>query len=217
MTATSRRPADSRLPALYPIIDIDLCRMRGREPRALAEAYVAGGARLLQLRQKSGASGAFLETSRIIIEALRGQSVSVILNDRADLAVLAGAQGVHIGQDDLPAAAVRAIVGPDRLVGCSTHTTHQVGEALGAGVDYIAVGPVFMTSTKDTGYGPRGLDLVRYAAATGRPVVAIGGITLDTAADVIAAGATSVAVISDLLSAGDPAQRVRDFLVALRR
>ena len=212
MTVISPRPADSPLPRLYPIIDIDLCRMRGRDPRAVADAYASGGAGLLQLRQKTGGSGPFLQACRSVIAELRGRPVRVIVNDRADVAVMAGAHGVHIGQDDLPPATVRAIVGSERLVGLSTHTTRQIDDAVAENVDYIAVGPVFRTSTKDTGYEPRGLDLVRYAASRGVPVVAIGGITLETAAEVLAAGAASVAVISDLLSTADPARRVRDFL-----
>ena len=216
MTVTSPRRADTPLPRLYPIIDIDLCQMRGVDPRALAAACVSGGARLLQLRQKSAASGPFLQTCRTIIDAVRGAAVTVIVNDRADLAVMAGADGVHVGQDDLIPADVRAIVGPGRLIGISTHTPAQVDEAVREPVDYIAVGPVFRTSTKDTGYEPRGLDLVRYAAGRGLPIVAIGGITLERAAEVFAAGAASVAVISGLLSGGDPARRVRAFLGAER-
>ena len=189
MTVTSPRLADTPLPRLYPIIDIDLCEMRGVDARTLAAACVAGGARLLQLRQKSAGTGPFLQTCRTILEALRGNAVTVIVNDRADIAVMAGADGVHVGQDDLPPADVRAIVGAGRLIGISTHTTAQVDEAVRQPVDYIAVGPVFRTSTKDTGYEPRGLDLVRYAAGRGLPVIAIGGITPERAGEVFAAGA----------------------------
>ena len=217
MTAISPRPADAPLPRLYPIIDIDLCRMRGRDPLALAHEVVAAGARLLQIRQKAGGTGPFLATCRGIVDALRSTSAIVIVNDRADVAVMAGAQGVHVGQEDLPPPVVRGIVGPHRLIGLSTHTTTQVDDALSADVDYIAVGPIFRTGTKDTGYEPRGLDLIRYAAGRGRPVVAIGGVTLANAASVLAAGAASVAVISDLLADGDPAQRVREFLALAPR
>ncbi len=110
---------------------------------------------------------------------------------------------------------MRAIVGPDAIVGVSTHDRDQIDEALGGEASYVAVGPVFLTSTKDTGYAPRGLDLVRYAAGRGKPVVAIGGITLERAPDVVAAGASWLAVISDLLVGGDPEARVRAFVERL--
>lgn len=188
--------------------------MRGVDPRALASGCFAGGARFVQLRQKSAGSGSFVALAREILSLAGPAGAQLILNDRADLAVIAGAAGVHVGQQDLPVAAVRAIVGTDAIVGISTHTRPQVDEALDTTADYVAVGPVFQTSTKDTGYEPRGLDLLRYAAGRGKPVVAIGGITLETAPDVIAAGATSVAVISDLMAAGDVSERVRRYLMA---
>jgi len=139
------------------------------------------------------------------------------VNDRADLALMSGATGVHVGQDDLAPAAARRLLGPDRYVGYSTHTTAQVDAASIEPVTYIAIGPVFGTRTKATGYEPIGLALVSEAAraSRGHPVVAIGGITLETAPAVIAAGASSVAVIADLLATGDPAARVRAFLGAL--
>ena len=147
----------------------------------------------------------------------------VIVNDRADVALLAGAAGVHVGQDDLPAGAVRAWFPRLTLVGLSTHTQAQIDAAREDAPDYVAVGPVFGTATKATGYDAVGLDLVSYAARAGgqgaarteRPVVAIGGITLERAPRVIEAGATSVAVISDLLIGGDPARRVRDYVRVL--
>ena len=142
---------------------------------------------------------------------------TVIVNDRADIARLSGAAGVHVGQDDLAPAQVRGLLGPDAIVGLSTHTTEQLDRALREPVDYVAVGPVFGTATKATGYEPIGVELVRTAAARcaarNVPLVAIGGITRDRAQEVLAAGARSVAVISDILANGDPAARVRDFLV----
>lgn len=220
MTANSHRRADlpaGLLPALYPIVDVDLCRMRGRDPVALAAAFADGGARVLQVRQKSGGSGDLLAVCREVIEATRAAGVTVIVNDRADVAVMCGAAGVHVGQDDLPVPAVRRIIGPDRLIGLSTHTSRQVDEALNADIDYLAVGPVFRTATKDTGYDARGLELIRYAAGRGRPVVAIGGVTPANAGDVLAAGAAAVAVISDLLSTNDPAARVGEYLAISSR
>jgi thiamine-phosphate pyrophosphorylase len=138
------------------------------------------------------------------------------VNDRADIARLSGAAGVHIGQDDLAPAQARAVLGPKAIVGLSTHTAEQVDRALREPIDYLAVGPIFGTGTKTTGYEPVGVEAVREAAvkAAARhvPVVAIGGITLERSRSVLEAGAGSVAVISDLLSGGDPAARVREFL-----
>ena len=138
----------------------------------------------------------------------------MIVNDRVDLARLSGATGVHVGQDDVPPAAARAQLGPAAIVGISTHTSAQIDTAIHEPVSYIAVGPVFGTDTKHTGYDAVGLDFVR--AARGRvpggiPIVAIGGMTLERAPLVIAAGASMVAVIGDLLSTGDPEGRVRAY------
>jgi thiamine-phosphate pyrophosphorylase len=220
MTDNSPRRAESRpldLPALYPIVDVDLCRMRGRDPVGLAAAFAEGGARLMQVRQKSGGSSGLLALCRDIIVRTREAKLAVLVNDRADLAVMAGAAGVHVGQDDLPVPAVRRIVGPEAVIGLSTHTPAQVDDGLQMEIDYLAVGPVFHTATKDTGYPERGLELIRYAAGRGRPVVAIGGLTLDTAPAALEAGAASVAIISDLLAAADPAARVRQYLARLRQ
>jgi thiamine-phosphate pyrophosphorylase len=214
VTGNSHRPADGgpRFPRLYAIVDVDLCRLRGLEPLALAAAYARGGCRLLQIRQKGGTSGALLATARAAVADLRPLGVRVIVNDRADIAVMAGTDGVHVGQQDLPPDAVRRITGRGLLVGLSTHTREQIDDAPLHEVDYIAVGPVFRTTTKDTGYDPRGLGLLSFAAGRGRPVVAIGGITRENAAEAIAAGADTVAVISDLLAGDSPESRVREFL-----
>jgi thiamine-phosphate pyrophosphorylase len=146
----------------------------------------------------------------------KGRGAEVLVNDRADVASIAGAAGVHVGQDDLAPPAVRALIGPHRLLGFSTHSTAQLDLAMEQPIDYVAVGPVFGTASKDTGYDAVGLRLVEKAARRARPrglpVVAIGGITIDRAADVIRAGATSVAIISDLLATGDPRARVAQYL-----
>ena len=203
------------VPPLYPIIDIDLCRMRRIEPAALVHAFLAGGARLLQIRVKSGSSGPLLAISRDAVGAARPYEALVIVNDRADIAAIAGAAGVHVGQSDLPAEIAQSIAGAGAVVGVSTHTIEQVEDAIAGPARYVAVGPVFQTRTKDTGYDPRGLDLVRYAAGRGKPVIAIGGITLENAPAVIDAGASAVAVISDLLSENSPEQRVRAYLAQI--
>ena len=187
----------------------------------LADAYLAGGARFIQLRSKHASSGAFLASSADVVERAHKAGAMVILNDRADIAVLSSADGVHVGQEDLDPASVRRILGSTAIVGISTHTLEQARAASRLAVDYIAVGPIFGTSTKDTGYGAVGTALVGEAAAIIRaagaatPIVAIGGITLERARGVIQAGAASVAVISDLLSTGNPEARVREYLRAL--
>lgn len=157
-----------------------------------------------------------------VVSRARPAGALVVVNDRADVARLSMADGVHVGQDDLEPASARQIVGAKALIGISTHSRAHVQEALMLPVDYIAVGPIFSTSTKDTGYRHSGTAFVREAASLlrestdPRPIVAIGGITLERARDVLAAGAHSVAVISDLLSTGNPEARVRAFLQALR-
>lgn len=203
--------------ALYPIIDPDLCRARGLDPAAVAEACLIGGARLLQLRCKSMSSDAFLALAERLVLVARTYGGDVIVNDRADIARLCGAAGVHVGQEDLAVDDVRAVAGPDALVGLSTHDERQVDEAMTGNATYVAVGPIFGTTTKDTGYSARGLELVRYAAGRGKPVVAIGGITLERVEGVVEAGARAVAVIGDLLTGGDPEARTREFLARLRQ
>ena len=190
--------------------------MRGIDPLSAARACLEGGARLLQVRRKgtAGGTGALLTLASAVVEMARDYDAMVIVNDRADVAMLASAHGVHVGQQDLPPSVVRPLIGSTRMIGVSTHTLAQVDEALAGPADYVAVGPVFRTNTKDTGYTARGLDLVRQAAGRGKPVVAIGGITLATAPEILAAGAASVAVISDLLEGNQITARVRAYLAA---
>jgi thiamine-phosphate pyrophosphorylase len=192
-----------------------VCAARKLDAAAVASACVAGGAPLLQVRQKSGSSGAFFALADAAVRRAAGSDTRVIVNDRADLAQAAGADGVHVGQDDLSPEAARAIVGDGAIVGVSTHTQDQIDRALAGPASYVAVGPIFTTATKSTGYEARGLALVRYAAGRGKPVVAIGGITLARAPQVIAAGASAVAIITDLLVDSDIEQRVRAFVRAL--
>jgi thiamine-phosphate pyrophosphorylase len=200
--------------ALYPLLDVDAAAAHGWMPLDLARAFLDGGARLLQLRAKRLGSGALLELAEGLVALARPYGGRLVVNDRADVARMAEAAGVHVGQEDVPAGAARAIVGSDALVGLSTHTAAQIDAALQDPISYLAVGPVFGTATKDTGYAPVGLELIRYAVAKGGtiPVVGIGGIDLRRAPEVLAAGAAAVAVISDLMT-GDPAARVRAYLV----
>ncbi len=204
---------------LHAIVDVGAASRAGWTPLDLARAFLDGGASLIQVRAKQLASGAFLELSAAAVALARSYHAQVIINDRVDLALLSGATGVHVGQDDLPPAAARRLLGPWAVIGYSTHTIEQLGAAVETPVSYIAVGPVFGTTTKETGYDAVGLDLVSAAARlAGRlPVVAIGGITLENARSVIDAGATGVAVIGDLLVGGDPARRARAFLQSLTR
>jgi len=175
-----------------------------------------GGARFLQIRAKDASGAEFLAIATRMVELGHAHDALVIVNDRADIARLSGADGVHVGQDDLSPADVRTVVGDRAIVGLSTHTVEQLTVAVLQPVTYVAVGPVFGSVTKATGYEAVGLDMVRAAAACAReanlPLVAIGGITLQTAASVLEAGAASVAVIGDLLATGDPEGRVRAFL-----
>jgi thiamine-phosphate pyrophosphorylase len=210
-------------PSLYVILDADLAARAGWSVPDLARACLRGGAKLFQVRAKALGAARFLETAREVVSHARAAGALVIVNDRADLAVLSGADGVHVGQEDLAVADVRRLFRGLAHVGLSTHTPPQVAQAVTTGATYVAVGPVFGTTTKQTGYAAVGLDLVSeacrvVAAADGaapRPVVAIGGITLERAPDVLAAGASSVAVISDILSSGDPEARVRAYVERL--
>ena len=203
-------------PFLYPIIDTGVCRSRRIDPVALCDAYLAGGARVLQLRDKESSSGDFLRLADILVERADRLEALVIINDRADIARLSGAAGVHVGQEDLPVDDVRKTLPPPAIVGLSTHDERQLDDAIQQDPTYVAVGPVFETSTKDTGYSARGLDLVRSAAGRGKPLVAIGGLTVDNVLDVVRAGALGMAVIADLLN-GDPEARTREFIARLAR
>lgn len=202
---------------LQAIVDIDVAERAGWTPHDLGRAFLDGGARLLQIRAKQLASGPLLTLCDRLVDAAAHRGASILVNDRADLARLSHAAGVHLGQDDLSPAAARAIVGPTAVVGFSTHSVEQVQAALTQPVSYIAVGPVFGTRTKATGYDAVGLALVAAAArlAGSIPIVAIGGITLENARSVLDAGATTVAVISDLMTGGDPGRRVDAYLQAL--
>ena len=202
---------------MYPIIDTSMCSARGLDPEALADACLAGGARILQLRDKSGSSAAFLSLADRLVQRASAYDARVVVNDRADLARLSGAWGVHVGQDDLGVADVRAIVGAAAVVGISTHDERQIDAALETDATYVAVGPIFGTATKETGYTARGLDLIRYAANRSKPIVAIGGIALDRVERVVEAGAAGIAVISDLLTTGNPETRTRELIARIKR
>ena len=185
----------------------------------LLRAFLSGGARFVQLRAKDLASGAFLDLARTAASLAHAANATLIINDRADLARLVGADGVHVGQDDLSPRDVRRIVGDAAIVGLSTHTTEQLERAIDEPVSYVAIGPIFTTATKATGYDAVGLAMVRaassIAARRSLPLVAIGGITIETATSIIDAGGASVAVIGDLLAGGNPEARTREYIRTL--
>jgi thiamine-phosphate pyrophosphorylase len=207
------------LPVLYAILDADAVVARHLAPLAVLDAWLAAGVRLVQLRSKTMGSGPMVELADECVRRARLAGAAVIVNDRADVARMSGSAGVHVGQADLAPGAARAVVGPSAAVGLSTHSEAQVAAAIGEPIDYIAIGPVYETSTKDQPDQVVGLDGIRrarlLARPAGLPLVGIGGITSDRARAVIHAGASSVAVIADLL-AGDPEARAREFLRALR-
>jgi thiamine-phosphate pyrophosphorylase len=188
------------IPRLYPILDAtsvpdtdQLC--------TLAEQLIQGGCRLLQYRNKSGDARTMFEQAKGLKQRV-GTRARLIMNDRADLCLAAGFDGVHVGQEDLSPEAVRAIIGPDRWMGVSTHNPEQLREADLSSADYLAIGPVFATTSKEKPDPVVGLEGVRRARSLARkPLVAIGGITRANARSVIDAGADAVAVISDLLRA----------------
>ncbi len=201
------------VPRLYPIVDAS-CFSTTDDLVAFAEELVAGGCTLLQYRNKRGNARFMLEQARELKRRVGG-TVKLIMNDRADLCVVAEFEGVHVGQDDLLPESVRGIIGPGRWLGVSTHNPEQVAEADLTSADYLAIGPVFSTSSKERPDPVVGLEGVRRARQlTRKPLVAIGGITRENAASVIEAGADSVAVISDLLR--EPRKSAEEFFRVLR-
>jgi thiamine-phosphate pyrophosphorylase len=213
----AERPWPNR-PSLYPILDVAACAARGIAPLDLLAIWLDAGVRIVQLRAKTMASGAMLTLADAMGERCRAADAAFIVNDRVDVARMTGAAGVHVGQDDLPPADARRLMGDGMIVGCSTHNEEQLTAALAQPVSYVAIGPVFATVTKANPDPAVGLEMIARASAAahdaGRPLVAIGGITLATAREVIDAGADAIAVIGDLL-VGDPAARVLDYLQAL--
>ena len=185
---------------------------------SLTEILKDQGITILQLRDKTGSPQRILQTAAVLKAILADSSAALIMNDRPDLAVLAGCNGVHVGQEDLSPEDVRRVIGAGKIVGVSTHNQAQVRAADVSDVDYIAIGPVFATGTKENPDPVVGLAGVRRARElTRKPLVAIGGITRANARSVIEAGADSVAVISALFAPGETvAQVVRDFLEVLR-
>lgn len=211
-----------RLPRLYPILDTAVLARCGLEPEEAASAMLEAGAAILQLRHKGPFTRKMLEAAAKISALCRRNGARFIVNDRADVALIADA-GLHVGQDDLPPAEARKLLGPGRVLGFSTHNPEQLEAALAEPVDYVAFGPIFATASKQNPDPTVGLgqlpELAARAHAAGRPLVAIGGITRARALDVLAAGADSLAVIADLYpdpcTAESLRRRVREWLELL--
>jgi len=201
------------LPRLYVILDAALLTIPDTD---CAQKLADAGVRLLQYRNKNASTRGIFDASKRLAALLLPQGVTFFVNDRADVAALAGASGVHVGQEDLGVEAARSVIGPGKLVGVSTHNREQFELAAATSADYIAVGPVFATSTKANPDPVVGTDLLRQVRPlTDKPIVAIGGITLDRATEAFEAGADSVAVISDILLAPDPGKRARQYIERL--
>ena len=198
-----------RLPSpLYVILDREAAR--GRDLLRLLDAVLAGGCRMVQLREKHMPPAELYPLAGALSERCRRAAAVFIINDRADLALALGADGLHVGQDDLPAAAARRLLPPGTILGVSIHDPRQARQALADGADYIAVGSIFPTDTK-AGFQLVGPDLLRMLRRDEIPVplVGIGGITADNVDQVIAAGADGVAVISAVCAAADPEEATR--------
>ena len=202
-------------PTLYVVLDRAAARGRG-DLDAILAAVIEGGCRMVQLREKEWPSGRLLPVAERLLARARHAGVTFIINDRVDLAVAIGADGVHLGQDDLPARAARPLLRPGMTLGVSTHSVAQARAARDDGADYVAVGSMFATVTKPD-FELVGPALVRSLRADIRvPLVAIGGITHENVAEVIRAGADGVAVISAVCAAPDPTAATRRFLELIR-
>jgi thiamine-phosphate pyrophosphorylase len=198
------------LPALYAILDPE--QIGSSSPDSVLRQLLQGGAKMIQLRAKAMSSRDFIQLAQKARDLTIPFDCKLIVNDRIDIALGSAADGVHLGQEDLPLEVGRKLLG-DRLIGISTHSLEQAKEAEANGADYIGFGPIFGTATKNTGYTARGLEmLARIRAAVDLPIVAIGGITEANIQDVWRVGADSAAIISDILKADDVAAKVSAIL-----
>jgi thiamine-phosphate pyrophosphorylase len=200
------------LPPLYAILDPE--QTKGRSPESVLRELLQGGVTLLQLRGKTMAPREFFELARRVRSETRAHGCQLIVNDRVDIALACDADGVHLGQEDLPFTSGRKLMG-DKIVGISTHDIDQAKQAEQSGADYIGFGPMFGTTTKATGYSARGIEMLRQIrAAVKLPIVAIGGINEQNVREVWQAGADSAAIISDILAADDVAAKVKRILAS---
>ena len=209
---TLQKAQRTTLPALYAMLDPE--QIGSRSPESVLRQLLHGGAKMIQLRAKAMSSRDFIHLAQTARELTTPFDCKLIVNDRIDIALASAADGVHLGQEDLPLQVGRKLLG-DRLIGISTHSLEQAKEAEENGADYIGFGPIFGTVTKNTGYTARGLEmLARIRAAVALPIVAIGGITAANIQDVWQAGADSAAIISDLLKSEEVATKVSAILAA---
>jgi thiamine-phosphate pyrophosphorylase len=201
------------MPRLYVILDAGLMKASAEET---AQQLITAGVRMFQYRSKGGAARETLEVSRRLARIASGAGAKLIVNDRPDIAWLSGAVGVHVGQTDLDVEEARSLIGQGKWVGVSTHNEEQFRAAIASSADYVAVGPVFLTKSKENPDPVVGTEFIRRVRGlTAKPIVAIGGITLERAAEVVEAGADSVAVIGDILSAKEPGERAGEYLRVL--
>lgn len=201
------------LPKIYPITDASISGISHSEQ---AEKLVAGGARIIQLREKCASPREFYESAKQAVETARKSGIRIIINDRVDIALALKADGVHLGQDDMPPEKAREILGVDAIIGFSTHTQAQAREALDLQIDYVAFGPIFHTRTKENPDNVVGLDELRDVRniVGDMPLVAIGGINADNLSSVFDAGANSAAMIGAIVS--DPS-RIEERMLQLAR
>jgi thiamine-phosphate pyrophosphorylase len=203
----------TRLPShFYAMVDPS----GGHEPAMLAQTLLDAGARIMQLRLKDAPGRDFLAAARAIADLCRKRGAILIVNDRIDIAILADAHGVHLGQQDLPLEAARRIAGVSKMIGISTHNVEQARAAENGGADYIGFGPMYPGGLKNIAAG-QGLDQLRaIRAAVKIPIVAIGGITEARVAETLEAGADAVAIITDVVNAPDVGAKVRSILATCR-
>jgi thiamine-phosphate pyrophosphorylase len=194
--------------SLYLVTDSSLSR--GRASLDVVAAAIRGGATMVQYREKGATTRALIEEARALLELCRSKGVPFIVNDRADVAIAVDADGLHVGQEDMPAAVARRLLGKDKILGVSAENLEEARRAAADGADYVGASPVFATPTKPDATLPMGIEGLRsLAGGIGIPVVAIGGINAGNAASVIAAGAAGIAVVSAIVSADDVAAAAR--------
>ena len=184
----------------------------------LAKMAIEGGADTIQFRQKEGSTRELVESAQAVQAVCAEHGVSLIVNDRADIALAVGAAGAHFGQDDLPVTVGRRILPPEMIIGASARTEEKILEAISAGADYIGFGPIYQTSSKLDAETPKGLEALRRMSEIAQcPVIAIGGITVDTVYEVIRAGAHGIAVISAVCGQADPVAATRHLCDEIQR
>lgn len=200
-----------KLPSLYPIIDTIFVSQE--DMANVAEKILKGGATIIQLRAKDASVKNFIEMARDIKEVTDKYKATFIINDRVDICLLVDADGIHIGQEDLPLKEARKLLGEDKIIGISTHTIEEASDAEKDGADYIAFGPIYKTKTKTDTHSVQGLDkLKKISEVSNLPLVAIGGINKDNISEVMKQGATSSAVISDILNTKNIEETVRSLI-----